>query len=206
MTANAQIKATREEWLSAAQDLLVSHGVEGVKVLALSHRLGVSRSSFYWYYKDRDDLLAELLDDWENQNTATIEEYCARAEKTITGALCNFFRCFVNPRLFNQGLDFAVRAWAKQDTAVRGRIDAADSRRLTAVEGMFLRHGYSAQDADIRARILYFQQLGYHALDQVEDMDERLARVAGYLKGFTGVEPRPEELEAFFAFARKGAA
>ncbi|MEO0372203.1 MAG: TetR/AcrR family transcriptional regulator [Pseudomonadota bacterium] len=197
-----QTKATRGDWRNAARDVLVSEGVAEVKVLALSHRLGVSRSSFYWYFKNRQDLLDDLLAGWEARNTRTLEDRCAAPADTITGAACNFFTCFVDPQLFDTGLDFAVREWARRDGAVRERIDAADAKRIKAVTSMFIRHGYDHADADTRARILYFMQLGYHALDVREDIETRLSRVAGYLRGFTGVEPNMRELSAFQAIAR----
>ncbi|MEO0773325.1 MAG: TetR/AcrR family transcriptional regulator [Pseudomonadota bacterium] len=198
---NGQTKATRGDWLNAARDVLVSEGVGEVKVLALSHRLDVSRSSFYWYFKNRQDLLDELLLGWEARNTRTIVERCAAPAKTITGAVCNFFTCFVDPRLFDCGLDFAIREWARREAPVRLRIDAADTTRIAAVTKMFARHGYDASDADTRARILYFMQLGYHALDVREDMALRLSRVEGYVRGFTGAEPDASDLSDFLSSA-----
>lgn len=199
------VKVTREDWLNVARDILVSDGVAEVKVLAIGERLGVSRSSFYWYFKSRKDLLSALLDDWEGRNTAVIEAHCALDAATITEAVCNFFRCFFDPELFDQGLDFAVREWSRRDGKVRKRIDLADSARISAITAMFERHGFTQYEADVRARILYFMQLGYHALDQAEPLRDRLARTEGYLLGFTGQPPRPSELEALFAFAREKA-
>lgn len=200
--AAAHAKVTREDWLAAAREVLVGDGVAEVKILSLGTRLGVSRSSFYWYFDSRQDLLDALLDEWERRNTARLAEHCERPAPTITAAVCNFFRCFVDPDLFDQGLDFAVREWARRDEGLRARVDAADAARLAAVASMFERHGYSPQEADIRARILYFMQLGYHALDQVEPLEARLARVPGYLEGFTGIAPDPADVEDLAAFAR----
>ncbi|MEO0752008.1 MAG: TetR/AcrR family transcriptional regulator [Pseudomonadota bacterium] len=197
-----QIKATRADWLNAARDMLITDGVGEVKVLTLSRRLKVSRSSFYWYFENRQDLLDHLLAGWEARNTHTVVERCAAPATTITGAVCNFFTCFVDPRLFDRGLDFAVREWARRDPAVRRRIDEADQTRIAAVRDMYVRHGYAPQDADARARILYFMQLGYHALDVREDMSLRLERVDGYVLGFTGRDPDPQALSDFKAFAR----
>jgi AcrR family transcriptional regulator len=199
------VKVTRDDWLNVARDILVSDGVAEVKVLAIGERLGVSRSSFYWYFKSRKDLLNALLDDWEGRNTAVIETHCALDAETITEAVCNFFRCFFDPELFDQGLDFAVREWSRRDGKVRKRIDLADTARISAITAMFERHGFAAYEADVRARILYFMQLGYHALDQTEPLRDRLARTEGYLLGFTGQPPRPAELDALFAFAREKA-
>jgi AcrR family transcriptional regulator len=194
------IKVTREDWLNVARDVLVSDGVAEVKVLALGTRLGVSRSSFYGYFKSRKHLLDALLDDWENRNTRTIVENTSAPAASISEAVCNFFRCFLDPDLFDRGLDFAIREWSRRDGAVRQRIDAADATRLKAVAAMFERFGYSDYDADIRARILYFMQLGYHALELREPMDARLARLEGYLRGFTGVEPDANAVAGLRAF------
>jgi hypothetical protein len=111
--------------------------------------------------------------------------------------VCNFFRCFVQPDIFDQGLDFAVREWSRRDVSVRARIDAADQARLVAVTRMFERHEYAPEDAEVRARILYFMQLGYHALDVAEPMAERASRVRGYLTGFTGQPPLDHVVEQF---------
>lgn len=200
-------KVTREDWLTVARDLLVSEGVSEVKVLAIGERLGVSRSSFYWYFRSRKDLLSALLDDWEARNTACILTECARPAATIGAAVCHFFGCFLDPGLFDQGLDFAVREWARRDGSVRARIDRADARRLAALAAMYGRFGYRAEDAEVRARILYFMQLGYHALDQSEPMAERLRRTAAYLEGFTGRPPAPgDDAELRALVARLGAA
>ncbi|MEY8828487.1 TetR/AcrR family transcriptional regulator, partial [Sedimentitalea sp. XS_ASV28] len=92
---------------------------------------------------------------------------------SISVADCNFFRCFLDPELFDHGLEFADSEWSRRDGAVRQRIDAADGERLRAVRAMYERFGYSEYDADTRARILYFMQLGYHALELREPMSER---------------------------------
>ncbi len=196
-------KVTKADWLALARDVLVTHGVADVKILPLAEQLKVSRSSFYWYFKDRADLLDALLEEWSVRNTTRIVEHCAMEATNITGAVCNFFRCFIDPEKFDSGLDFAIREWSRRDDALRTRVDAADAERIAAVSEMFARYGYGGADADARARILYFMQLGYHALDVREPMDLRLSRVAAYLKGFTGFEADPQALHDFFSYARR---
>lgn len=195
------IKVTREDWLNVARDVLVSDGVAEVKVLALGQRLDVSRSSFYWYFKSRKHLLEALLEDWEARNTRTLVSHCDLPAASIAEAVGNFFKCFLNPDLFDRGLDFAVREWSRRDGTVRQRIDQADRERLASVTQMFERHGFTPYEADVRARILYYMQLGYHALDVREPMQARCDRLAGYLKGFTGQEATDEELTAMIAYA-----
>lgn len=194
------VKVTRQDWLNAASDVLVSEGVAQVKIMTLATRLGVSRSSFYWYFGSRDDLLSALLDDWKTRNTSSIVDHCARPARGINHALCNFFRSFIDPTQFDPGLDFAIREWARRETDIRSAIDAADAARLTAITAMFANHGYTPAEADARARILYFMQLGYHALDLRENMDTRMSRVAAYLHGFSGQPVDPGDVQDFRAF------
>lgn len=192
-------KVTRDDWLGMARSTLVQDGAEQVKILTLAERMEVSRSSFYWYFRNREELLQALLDEWEAGNTTRIAEYCAAPSASISEAVLNFFRCFIDPAQFDRGLDFAVREWSRRDEALRARVDAADAARIAAVTEMFLRHGYDPAEADARARILYFMQLGYHALDVREPIDTRLSRVAPYLKGFTGQEPETRAIDRFMA-------
>lgn len=201
--ADGHIKVTRDDWLEAAKTALIADGVDTVKVLALAAHLDVSRSSFYWYFKNRDALLAALLEYWEERNTRSIERQCALEAKCINEAACNFFRCFIDPALFDRGLDFAVRSWARKDPNVRMRIDAADATRLQALEAMFRRHGSDDTEAEWRARMIYFMQLGYHALEVQETMEVRMSRLPGYLEGFTGRVPSQAAIEAFTAFAMR---
>lgn len=196
-------KVTRDDWLAVAMDVLVSQGIEQVKVLTLGERLGVSRSSFYWYFKNRQHLLDALLNVWENQNTGAIVAHTRLPADTITGAVCNLFRCFVDIDVFNHQLDFAVREWSRRSGPVRHVVDRSDAARVEAIRVMYERHGYDAVDASSRARILYYMQIGYYALELHESLETRLSLVPGYLKGFTGETPRQQEIDALAAYSRR---
>ncbi|MEO0504098.1 MAG: TetR/AcrR family transcriptional regulator, partial [Pseudomonadota bacterium] len=108
------IKVTRQDWMNAALAVLKSGGVEAVKVADLAAQLQVSRSSFYWYFKNRTDLLDALLAHWEATNTAALVAQAHAPAQTITEACCNIFRCNIDTRLFDPQLDFAIRDWARR--------------------------------------------------------------------------------------------
>jgi AcrR family transcriptional regulator len=196
---SGHVKVTKQDWLNIARDVLVTDGIGQLKILGLANRMGVSRSSFYWYFKDRADLQSALLDEWETRNTAQIVVHCRMPSSSPTETVCNFFRCFVVAATFDRRLDFAIREWARRDVSLRARVDHADQSRISALTTAFERHGFAPEDADARARILYFMQLGYHALEIREDKDTRMSRLAPYIRGFTGQEPDPDALAAFLA-------
>ncbi|MGR3615530.1 MAG: TetR/AcrR family transcriptional regulator [Paracoccaceae bacterium] len=195
------IKVTRDDWLNVAMDVLISDGVEQVKVLALAERMAVSRSSFYWYFKSRQDLLDALLKTWEETNTAGMVAMAEAEAASITAAICNVFRCTANPDLFNTALDFAVRDWARRSGPVRSLLDRSDQRRVDALTRMFQRYDYAAFEAEIRAKVLYYMQLGYDIAQLNEPNDERVEAVPEYLRVFTGRDPLPGEVEEFRSYA-----
>ncbi|MDE4141118.1 MULTISPECIES: TetR/AcrR family transcriptional regulator [Rhodobacterales] len=197
------VKVTRADWLNVAMDVLISHGVEQVKVLALAERMGVSRSSFYWYFKSRQDLLDALLQTWEQTNTAAMVAQTEAPAAAITGAVLNVFHCIANPDLFNTALDFAVRDWARRSGKVRSLLDRSDARRVKALSDMFSRYGYPELEAKTRAKVLYYMQLGYDMAEPNESHKERLQMTPHYLRVFTGKEPLPEELEEFAIYTER---
>ncbi len=197
------IKVTREDWLKQAMEVLIRDGVERVKVLTLAEGMEVSRSSFYWYFKSRKDLLAALLQQWEETNTAIIVAQAEAPAETITGAVLNVFRCTTNSDMFDTALDFAVRDWARRSDDVRRRLEASDKRRVAALAAMFARYGFAEAEAGIRAKVLYFQQIGYDLAGLDEGDEFRLTQVGGYLQVFTGAAPQPAELADFEDYCRR---
>lgn len=200
--AQGNIKVTREDWLNAAMETLVGDGVERVKILTLSERLDVSRSSFYWYFKDRQDLLDALLAHWEGTNTAAIVAWAGHPAQTIGEAVCNVWRAMIDPALFHNPLDFAVRDWARRSDAVRRVLERSDEARIGALQSMFARFGYASTEALVRARTLYYMQIGYNDADLHEPMAARIKLVPYYILTFTGRPAAPGDTDALVAFSR----
>src|SRR6266704_2068000 len=64
----------REVWLDTARRALIQEGTAGVEINKLAKRLGSSRGGFYWFFKDRAQLLEELLDQWVQTSTVLFEK------------------------------------------------------------------------------------------------------------------------------------
>ncbi|TPN83101.1 TetR/AcrR family transcriptional regulator [Mesorhizobium sp. CU2] len=194
------IKVTRADWIDIALQTLIAEGIESVRILPLGQKLGVARSSFYWYFESRQDLLEQLLNHWHDTNTNAIVERAMRPAETIIKGVMNVFECWADERLFDPRLDFAVREWARRSDDVRRMIDRADDERLSAIRDMYRRHGYDEEDAFIRARVLYYMQIGYYVLDLKEPVKARVSHLAAYLRAFTGLEPSEADVTHFMRF------
>ena len=190
-------RGTPDIWLDAAYELLVEGGVDAVKVMPLAERLGLSRTSFYWHFADREALLAGLVDRWRTRNTVNLVARCESPAATISEAMLNLFDCWYDSALFDSRLEFAMRTWSLTDASVAAAMSQADDIRVAAITGLFRRFGYGATEADTRARTLYLTQVGYIALRSDEDLQVRMDRVPPYVLTFCGVTPSVAEVAAF---------
>lgn len=196
------VKVTKDDWMKAALHVLVTEGVDQVLVLPLAAKLKVSRSSFYWYFQNRQDLLNQLLHTWMETNTRAIVAQADLPSDDVTDGVLHIFACWIDERLYSPRLDFAIRNWARQSPNVRRRVEQADEDRLNAVKRMFKRHGYDDEDAFIRARLLYFMQVGYFVSEVKEPMEARLSHLEAYLRAFTGQEPSKAQIQRFRAYTK----
>lgn len=189
-------KVTRDDWVAAAIAAVDERPIDSLKVAVLADTLGVSRSSFYWYFTDRRDFFDAVLAVWD-VGTRSIVERAERPADTIAAACLGVFECWADRRLYDPALDLAVRDWARRDTAVAELVHAADQARTTALTAMFRRHGYPAADAVVRARLVYHSQVGYYAVGTSEPTRQRLDFLPHYLRAMTGSDATASELAEF---------
>lgn len=198
--ADTSSRLTKEDWLQLAIQTLVREGIDQVKIQVMARTLGVSRSSFYWFFESIQDLQDQLLDFWLKSNTGPIIERALRPAPTINRAVCNVFECWIDYALFKPDLDMAVRSWGRFDQRIGVVVHEADAQRVDALTRMFIRFGYEEEEAYTRARVLYYTQVGHFALDVQETLPERFKHVRSYLLTFTGVAPLPSDYEVLEGF------
>lgn len=198
-------RGSEELWLDAAYDMLVESGVEAVKVLPLAKVLGVSRTSFYWHFADREALLDALIERWRRKNTGNLIAQTEAYAETITEAVLNLFDCWVDETLFDARMDFAIRNWAQQAPELKATLETADAERIAAIAAMFSRFGYDDRQAEARAKTVYYTQIGYISMMVDEPLAERLEHMPDYVETFTGSFPTESEIARFLA-RRSGSA
>ena len=198
-STGAAASGSLELWLHAAYELLLESGVEAVRIMPLAKRLRLSRTSFYWFFDDRESLLAALLERWRTKNTGNLIRQAESYAETLPEAVLNVFDCWFDDRLFDSRLEFAVRSWAQQSGRVAGEVIVADADRLRALTSMFVRFHCDRLEADVRARTVYLTQLGYISQKAPEEQAVRMRRIGKYIEIFAGVAAEPRELDRFFA-------
>lgn len=186
-------------WLEAAYDSLLDAGVDAVKILPLAKKLNLSRTSFYWFFKDREELLDALVLRWREKNTGGLIRRADAYAETIAEAMLNVFDCWLDRNLFDSKFEFAIRSWALQSHEILAEVQNADQQRIDALTRMFVRFGQDEVRAEVRARTIYLTQIGYISMQTQEDPSIRMKRIPGYVEIFTGQVPEERELDRFFA-------
>ncbi|HHJ1300558.1 TetR/AcrR family transcriptional regulator [Pseudomonas sp. SWRI59] len=197
-TPELAARGSLESWLNAAYETLKESGVDAVRVLPLAKKLNLARTSFYWYFEDREALLAALIEQWKRKNTSNLVSHSQAYAASISEAILNVFDCWLNSELFDSQFEFAMRSWALQSEQVAAEIVEADALRMEALKQMFDRFGFSEDAAATRARSIYLAQIGYISMKTYEPLALRMRFIPEYLRIFTGVEPEAHELERFY--------
>lgn len=149
----------REEWIAEALVLLKREGIAGVRVEPLALRLKVTKGSFYWHFKDRAALHAAMLEHWRAITTRDVIERFDRAGGSARVKLRRLIELATGP-VAPIALDSAMRAWARQDSAVAAAVAATDNERVAFISALLCEMGIKPGVADLRARILYLAAVG----------------------------------------------
>jgi AcrR family transcriptional regulator len=199
VTSDSGWRGSIEGWLEAAYASLLESGVDSVKILPLAKRLNLSRTSFYWFFKDREELLSALVERWRDKNTGNLIKQSEAYAESVVEATFNVFDCWLDKTLFDSQFEFAIRSWALQSVDIQAEVLAADQARISALVTMFTRFGFDQATADVRARTIYLVQIGYISMQSLEPIALRMQRIPTYVEIYTGQTPQPRETDRFFS-------
>jgi len=197
-------RLAREDWIALARRTLVTSGVEDVKVDVLARRLKVTRGSFYHHFANHKELLGALLEDWEANNRREIAAVGERMREA-GGGLIELFRIWLGEDPAFPAFDIAIRVWARKSEDISGRVRIVDEAWIALFQDYLERGGMTAPESFVRARIMYFHQVGYFALAIREDLDVRARLAPYYHLALVGSPAPPGMVEALLAIGDKKA-
>lgn len=161
-------RLTKPEWLKHGLSMLAREGPGALKVGPLADKLGVSRGSFYWHFRNIEDFRSQLLQRWQEISTdQVIDELDARPDDP--DRLKDLLRSAFGGQ---RKLDRAVRSWAAQDRKVAIAVAVVDEKRIARLSRLLAEAGVAREVADHRAVFLYWAFLG-----QASVMDQRHASI-----------------------------
>jgi AcrR family transcriptional regulator len=153
----AKAVLTPDDWVRAATQVLVDHGIDHVRVDVLAGELNVTRGSFYWHFRDREDLLRRVLQAWREESTVQLTKRLEVARSDPRELLADVISLPFRGRAAVRAarIELAIRAWARRDPMAQQALDEADSSRIGYHEALFRALGFAPDEAAHRAFLLY---------------------------------------------------
>ncbi len=155
-TVSTRTQLDRNNWVEAAIDVLAKEGVTGLRVEVLAKRCGVTKGSFYWHFKDRQDLLEAVLERWKEGRIRDIEKTTTVApgqEREQLHYAIEVYGASRNRK--GMSIELAVRDWARHDSQAASVVEAVDLYRLECTRKLFVAAGMSDAEAKSRSLLLY---------------------------------------------------
>ncbi len=172
MTKTLKKRVSKDQWLALALDVLAVEGITGVKIERLAKKLGITKSGFYWHFKNRDDLLAQMLEYWRREFTTIVSGFVQehRHHQPADQQLL-----WIMTTIYEKGLyryEIPLRAWAMQDEKAREVLQEIDDERYMMALPLFKELGYKGKQLVMVCQVF----LCYQAwMDSIHYTDEKLS-------------------------------
>ena len=178
--AASRSSLTPEAWVDAATEVLVDQGIDHVRVDVLATQLQVTRGSFYWHFRDREDLLRRVLQAWADRSTALLTARLESARDDPMEQLRDVISLPFRGRAAQRAarIELAIRAWARRDPMAQAALDASDASRLDYHASIFRALGFDGDEARARAFMLYSYEVSESLLSRQGSPADRAARRA----------------------------
>lgn len=154
-------RLTRDDWTAGALAMVGELGLDRLAVEPLAERLGTTKGSFYWHFKDRRALLEATLAQWEKQATEAVIAEVER-EPDVERLAALIARVSRQSPTSRAELTFLA---AGDDPLVRPVVTRVHKSRLKYLTTRLVSLGLAPARARARATICYSAYLGGLLLD-----------------------------------------
>ena len=144
-------RTNRAQWLENALELLEESGVEALTVHRLAKAVGSSRTSFYWHFKDRNDLIQQLLHYWSNEFTGIVTDNSALQDLDGVSRLNETVSMIREHGLTRY--DLSIHTLARTDPHARELLIEVIDKRRTYVRGIFKDLGFQGKELEMRTHL-----------------------------------------------------
>jgi AcrR family transcriptional regulator len=186
-----------DDWTHAALAALAEGGTGAIRIEALARRLGVSKGSFYWHFKDLPSLLQVVLTTWEDQASAQLFALAEAASSDPVERLLHLAEMIAGATGEGPHLEAAMRDWARRDPAAGSVQARVDRRRLAYLAAAF--DGVGCAEPMLRARVMLAGLVGAQNLGPADAVTRR-AQLALLLEAL--IVPQPSTADPASPSAR----
>lgn len=145
-------KLTRKKWLEFSLDLLIKDGNTKLRLDNLVRCMGVSKGSFYWHFKNRDDFILSLVKHWAMVSTEVVIDHMNQVPGCAEERLFELIKYIVTNDL--RRYDFAIRALVLMEPQIAHIVSKTDEQLLGLTRNLFAEMGFEGTGLEMRVRTL----------------------------------------------------
>jgi AcrR family transcriptional regulator len=171
-------RKNRQSWLDAGLQTLASEGPQGLRIMPVAARLGVTKGSFYWHFKGLEEYQAALLEEWEQCHTQAAIDCVEK----IDGDAATKLRIWITgSTTADFSLARAIRTWSLTDERVREVQKRVDEKRIDYLGKLLRGIGWSKGDAAMLGQWTYWAWIGYSTMDDSVATDKQINLILSIL-------------------------
>jgi AcrR family transcriptional regulator len=165
-------------WIVAALKQLSTHGIDGVRIELLARDLGVTKGSFYWHFKDRDELRTAMLEYWRSRATLLLIERMNQSGVSPIDRLEQLIALVAHAKSrWGDDIELALRLWARRDGRAQATLAEVDALRVRYIACLLADSGFTEPAATARALMIYaFMRVAPSLGDTADPTSMELAR------------------------------
>lgn len=140
-------------WIEGALEVIAQDGAQAIKVERLARQIGVSKGSFYWFFRDLDDLRMRAFNHWCMAYNDSVFLAARASTGTPAQRLAQLVKGVFRSELGRY--DAAMRTWALQDRGIAQKLAAVDAERLALLTDLFGAGCQNPSEAEQNAHLFY---------------------------------------------------
>ena len=145
-------KYTREQWLQMSLEIISGQEFGHFVIDNIVKLMRVTKGSFYWHFKDRNDFLEHLVTYWDENFTRNVMQHIAAMQGDAGKRLLELTMYVTRKRLARY--DAAILSLAHNEPHVSNQIAVVFESRIEFVASLIAEMGYKGLDLELRSRMI----------------------------------------------------
>jgi AcrR family transcriptional regulator len=148
---------TKSLWIYEGFAILEEAGPDQLTIDELCRRLKLTKGSFYYHFKNRQDYIRSLLEFWEEDSTQRIINL-SQSEESDREKLDRLTELVTKEQ--NRSLEVKIRSWATHDEKIRLYQQRVDEQRMNYAKKLCATVYKDNVDSNMLAQIYYTILIG----------------------------------------------
>ncbi|WP_019419803.1 TetR/AcrR family transcriptional regulator [Paenibacillus sp. OSY-SE] len=155
-----KIVVTKEEWIQKGQKYFSIGGSEALLIEKMARELGCSKSSFYWYFGNREEFITCVVDDWVKRATHEVIDHTL-TEGNIDNQIKKLLTAMFSTTSAGDFV-FYLRRLGQENERYQQLLDTIENKRVDFMISLLQARGLSEKSAQQKAFVMYHFYLGWY--------------------------------------------